>query len=93
MFRYEEPDDFGMPATAFNVCTYWYIDALASVGRVHEARELFDRMLERRNPLGLMSEDMDPATGEAWGNFPQTYSLVGLITAAMRLSRRWEDVV
>jgi pentatricopeptide repeat protein len=93
MFRYEEPDDFGMPATAFNVCTYWYIDALAAVGRVHEARELFDRMLERRNPLGLMSEDMDPATGEAWGNFPQTYSLVGLITAAMRLSRRWEDVV
>jgi GH15 family glucan-1,4-alpha-glucosidase len=93
MFRYEEPDDFGMPATAFNVCTWWYVDALASVGRREEARDLFERMLERRNPLGLMSEDLDPATGEAWGNFPQTYSAVGLIAAAMRLSRRWEDVV
>jgi GH15 family glucan-1,4-alpha-glucosidase len=93
MFRYEEPDDFGMPATAFNVCTWWYVDALASVGRREEATDLFERMLERRNPLGLMSEDMDPATGEAWGNYPQTYSAVGLIAAAMRLSRRWEDVV
>ena len=93
MFRYEEPDDFGMPATAFNVCTWWYVDALASVGRREEARDLFERMLERRNPLGLMSEDLDPATGEAWGNVPQTYSAVGLIAAAMRLSRRWEDVV
>ena len=93
MFRYEEPDDFGMPATAFNVCTLWYVDALASVGRAEEARELFDHMLARRNGLGLMSEDMDPTTGEAWGNFPQTYSAVGLIAAAMRLSRRWEDVV
>jgi GH15 family glucan-1,4-alpha-glucosidase len=93
MFRYEEPDDFGMPATAFNVCTWWYVDALASVGRREEATDLFERMLARRNPLGLMSEDMDPATGEAWGNYPQTYSAVGLIAAAMRLSRRWEDVV
>lgn len=93
MFRYEEPDDFGMPATAFNVCTWWYVDALASVGRGEEATELFERMLARRNPLGLMSEDMDPANGEAWGNYPQTYSAVGLIAAAMRLSRRWEDVV
>ena len=50
-------------------------------------------MLARRNHLGLLSEDLDPLTGEAWGNFPQTYSLVGLINAAMRLSRTWEDVV
>jgi GH15 family glucan-1,4-alpha-glucosidase len=93
MFRYEEADDFGFPATAFNVCTWWYIDALAAIGRGEEARDLFERMLATRNPLGLMSEDLDPATGEAWGNFPQTYSAVGLISAAMRLSRRWEDVV
>jgi pentatricopeptide repeat protein len=93
LFRYEEPDDFGMPTTAFNVCTWWYVDALASVGRHEEARELFEHMLSRCNPLGLMSEDMDPTSGEAWGNFPQTYSAVGLISAAMRLSRRWEDVV
>lgn len=93
VFRYDEPDDFGHPATAFNVCTFWYIDALASIGRVEEAREWFEAMLARRNPLGLLSEDIDPATSEAWGNYPQTYSLVGLINSAVRLSRRWEDVV
>lgn len=93
MLRYDEQDDFGHPASAFNVCTFWYIDALASIGRVAEAREMFESMLERRNPLGLLSEDIDPVTGEAWGNFPQTYSMVGLINAAVRLSRRWEDVV
>ncbi|KFN50182.1 glycoside hydrolase family 15 protein [Arenimonas composti] len=93
LLRYDEADDFGTPATAFNVCTFWYIDALAAVGREDEARELFEGMLARRNPLGLLSEDIEPETGEPWGNFPQTYSQVGLINAAMRLSRRWEDVV
>jgi pentatricopeptide repeat protein len=93
LLRYDEADDFGTPATAFNVCTFWYVDALAATGRVDEARELFEQMLAKRNPLGLLSEDIDPDTGEAWGNFPQTYSQVGLINAAMRLSRRWEDVV
>ncbi len=91
MFRYASPDDFGTPRTAFNVCTFWYIDALASVGRHEEARELFENMLARRNPMGLLSEDIDPATGELWGNFPQTYSMVGLIHSAMRLSRSWEE--
>ena len=93
LLRYDEEDDFGLPATAFNVCTFWYADALAAVGRRDEARALFEDMLARRNPLGLLSEDIDPATGEHWGNFPQTYSLVGLINTAIRLSRRWEDVV
>ena len=44
-------------------------------------------------PLGLLSEDIDPKTGTLWGNFPQTYSLVGIINCAMRLSRTWEDVL
>ena len=48
-------------------------------------------MLAIRNPLGLLSEDVDPKTGELWGNFPQTYSMVGLIHSAMKLSKRWED--
>ncbi|RYG39114.1 MAG: glycoside hydrolase family 15 protein [Burkholderiales bacterium] len=93
VFRYDEADDFGQPATAFNVCTFWYIDALASIGRIDEARDWFEGMLARRTSLGLLSEDIDPVSGEAWGNYPQTYSLVGLINAAVRLSRRWEDVV
>jgi len=89
-FRYTE-DEFGRPKTAFTVCTFWYIDALVALGRVNEARVLFERLLEHRNHLGLFSEDVDPDTGEQWGNFPQTYSMVGLINSAMRLSRRWED--
>ena len=91
LFRYATPDDFGSPRTAFNVCTFWYVGALAALGRREEARELFENMLCRRNPAGLLSEDLDTDTGELWGNFPQTYSLVGLINAAMRLSKRWED--
>jgi GH15 family glucan-1,4-alpha-glucosidase len=93
MHRYAAPDDFGMPETSFNVCTFWYIEALAAVGRVQEARELFENMLAHRNPLGLLSEDIDVKSGDLWGNFPQTYSMVGLIHAAMRLSRPWEEAL
>ena len=91
LFRYTTADDFGVPHNAFNICTFWYIDALARVGRHREAREIFETMLESRNPLGLLSEDIDPASGELWGNYPQTYSLVGIINAATRLSESWED--
>jgi Glycosyl hydrolases family 15 len=91
LLRYNEADDFGVPETAFTVCTFWYIDALAAAGRQVEARELFTNLLGRRNNAGLLSEDIDPLTGELWGNFPQTYSLVGLILSAHRLSRTWEQ--
>jgi GH15 family glucan-1,4-alpha-glucosidase len=91
LFRYAAEDDFGRPETAFNVCTFWFIDALAGIGRVDEAREIFEAMLGSRTKLGLLSEDLDPVSGELWGNFPQTYSMVGLINSAMLLSRRWED--
>ncbi len=89
--RYSGEDDFGRPQVAFNACTFWYIDALALLGRKVEARELFETMLAARNPLGLLSEDIDPKTGELWGNFPQTYSMVGLIHSAMKLSKSWDD--
>ena len=91
VLRYAAPDDFGMPRSAFTVCTFWYISALAALGRQQEARELFENMLAHRNQAGLLSEDLDVDTGQLWGNFPQTYSLVGLINAAMRLSKRWEE--
>ena len=91
LFRYIAADDFGVPETSFTICTFWYIDALASIGRMDEARAMFESMLARRNPLGLLSEDLAFEDGEAWGNFPQTYSHVGLIIAAMRLSRSWQE--
>ena len=93
IFRYIEADDFGTPENAFVVCTFWYIHALAATGRRDEARRLFQHMLAQRNRLGLLSEDVDPQTGEHWGNFPQTYSMVGIITAAIRLSISWSKAV
>ena len=70
-----------------------YVDALAAIGRREEGREIFEHLLSCRNHLGLLSEDIDPDTGELWGNFPQTYSMVGIINGATRLSRRWETVL
>jgi GH15 family glucan-1,4-alpha-glucosidase len=93
LFRYKHADDFGAPENAFTICAFWYVNALAAAGRVDEARERFTRLLERRNPLGLLSEDIAPATGELWGNYPQTYSMVGVIGSALRLSRSWEEIV
>ncbi|WP_165322605.1 glycoside hydrolase family 15 protein [Rhizorhabdus phycosphaerae] len=92
MLRYATEDDFGLPHTAFNVCTFWLIEALWLTGRTEDARELFEEMLSRRTRAGLLSEDIDPVTGELWGNYPQTYSLVGIINCAALLSRPWNAV-
>lgn len=93
MRRYEAADDFGKPETAFNICTFWRIDALARTGRMDEARAIFETMLRARNPLGMLSEDTHATTGEMWGNYPQTYSMVGIINAAVRLSAPWDTVI
>ena len=92
LFRYIAPDDFGTPETSFTICSFWYVDALAAIGRTDEARSTFERLLAQRNRLGMLSEDLDTATGELWGNYPQTYSMVGLINSAMRLSRSWDTL-
>ncbi len=93
MRRYEAADDFGTPEVAFNICTFWRVDALARIGRKAQAREIFEIMLKSRNPLGLLSEDTHAQSGEMWGNYPQTYSMVGLINAAVRLSAPWDTVI
>ncbi|WP_292033787.1 MULTISPECIES: glycoside hydrolase family 15 protein [unclassified Brevundimonas] len=91
LFRYIHPDDFGEPETAFNFCTFWFIEALHLNGRTEEARVIFDEMLSRRTHAGLLSEDISLQDGELWGNYPQTYSLVGIINCAVLLSRSWQD--
>lgn len=93
MMRYEAADDFGLPTTAFNICSFWRLDALARIGRKEEAREIFEAMLDTRTNLGLLPEDTNPENGELWGNFPQTYSMVGIINGAVRLSKPWETVI
>lgn len=91
IFRYVETDDFGEPENAFLVCTFWYVNALATLERRDEARELFEKLLACRNRHGLLAEHIDLKSGEQWGNFVQTYSMVGLINAAIRLSIRWDQ--
>lgn len=91
IFRYVEKDDFGEPENAFLVCTFWYVNALSALDRREEARELFEKLLACRNRHGLLAEHIDPRSGEQWGNFVQTYSMVGLINAAIRLSIRWDQ--
>jgi GH15 family glucan-1,4-alpha-glucosidase len=89
VYRYVERDDFGFPENAFLVCTFWYIEALASMGgkRREEARALFEKVLAARNRHGLLAEDLDPRTLEQWGNFPQTYCMAGIVDCAVALTR------
>lgn len=91
VFRYRSADDFGRPVHAFTVCTFWMADALRLIGRTAEARSIFEKALSAANHLGLLSEDTDPETGEMWGNFPQTYSHVGVINSAFQFSRSWNE--
>jgi GH15 family glucan-1,4-alpha-glucosidase len=88
--RYTSPDDFGVMEAAFTVCSFWLVEALTILGRAGEARDLFEHLLSLHNGLGLYSEDILPESRLQSGNFPQTYSHVGLINAAFRLSRSWD---
>lgn len=90
MMRYRNRDDFGLPASAFTICSFWLAEALALVGRLDDAVDMFERVCRYENPLGLFSEDVDPATGALLGNFPQAYTHVGLIHAAITIGELLE---
>lgn len=83
--RYTNLDDFGATTSAFTICSFWWAEALALAGRLDEAVEVFHRVISHANPLGLFSEDIEPDTGQLLGNFPQAYTHVGLIHAAMTI--------
>jgi GH15 family glucan-1,4-alpha-glucosidase len=91
VFRYVNADDFGAPQNAFIVCTFWYVNALVAIGRRDEARTFFENLLSCRTRHGLLAEHIDVTTREQWGNFVQTYSMVGLISSAVLLSKRWDE--
>jgi len=86
-YRYKHNDDFGEPETTFLICAFWYVEALACVGRLDEAIEHFDSLVSHSNPLNLLSEDVG-VNGDMWGNFPQAYSHVGLLNAASRIAKK-----
>jgi GH15 family glucan-1,4-alpha-glucosidase len=88
VYRYLHEDDFGKPHTTFVICSFWYVEVLACVGRLEEAQKIFERLIKTAtNHLNLLSEDMGE-DGSQWGNFPQTYSHVGLMNAAFRIARK-----
>jgi len=89
-YRYKHFDDFGVPESTFLVCAFWYVDALACVGRTKDAIENLNNLLHYSNHLGIFSEDV-ATNGSQWGNFPQTYSHVGLINAAFRIWKKMES--
>ncbi len=87
-YRYKHEDDFGKPETTFLICAFWYVEALACVGRLDEAQEYFEKLNSYGNHLGLLSEDVSESDGSMWGNFPQAYSHVGLLNTASRIARK-----
>ncbi|MFT6867108.1 MAG: GH15 family glucan-1,4-alpha-glucosidase [Cyclobacteriaceae bacterium] len=87
-YRYKHMDDFGEPETTFLICAFWYVEALACVGRIDEAVKYFDNLVSYSNHVGLLSEDVKESDGSMWGNFPQAYSHVGLLNAANRIARK-----
>ena len=85
LYRYLHNDGIGETVSTFTVCSFWYAEALARLGELEQAEEYFSKLLSHRNHVGLLSEDIDPATGAQWGNFPQTYSHVGIINTAFAI--------
>mgnify|MGYP001148368107 CR=1 FL=1 len=93
IYRYRAHDDFGETHSSFLICQFWYAESLAVIGETAEAEKELHKILSTANHVGLMSEDVDATGQEQWGNFPQTYSHVGLINAACRLARRLDRAV
>jgi GH15 family glucan-1,4-alpha-glucosidase len=93
IYRYRTPDDFGDTHACFTICSYWYIESLICLGFLQEAEDGIRNIIQHANHLGLLSEDISSEDGGQWGNFPQTYSHVGLINAVCRLSRKRDRMV
>lgn len=90
LLRYPHHAGDGLPGKegAFAICSFWLVEALALAGRRAEAEDVFEGMLALGGDVGLFAEEIDPSTGEQLGNFPQAFTHIGLINAALRLAER-----
>lgn len=93
IYRYHAADDFGETHATFLICTYWYIESLICLGFLDEAEEILKNIIRHENHVGLLSEDLSSEDGGQWGNFPQTYSHVGLINTVARLARKRDKLI
>lgn len=93
LFRYLRKDDFGEPKSAFVLCSFWLVQALARVGELSLAKEIMQEATKAANRLGLFSEHYIPSKHQQCGNYPQTYSHVGLINAAFSVSPSWTEIL
>ena len=85
LYRYLDDDGLPPGEGAFGICSFWAVDALAHAGDVTRAAAVFAHLLGYANDVGLYAEEIDPGTGAALGNFPQAFTHVGLIDAALTL--------
>jgi GH15 family glucan-1,4-alpha-glucosidase len=88
LYRYATASDDGLPAGegAFGICSFWAVECLARGGQIDEATRTFERLLKYANDVGLYAEEIDPTSGAALGNFPQAFTHIGLINAALTLA-------
>ena len=88
------PSD-GLPGKegAFLACAFWLVEDLCHLGRIEEARERFEQLLHFAGPLGLFSEEVDPTSGAALGNYPQAFTHIGLVNAAVALEKAQEGTL
>lgn len=93
LYRYLRKDDFGQPQSAFLICSFWLIQALARTGDLEKAQEAIKNVMGAANSLGLYSEHFIPGKKMQAGNFPQAYSHVGQINAAFATSPSWDDIL
>lgn len=89
LFRYHTDDGFGRPTVAFIICTFWLVEALATLGRAEDAQQVFERARSALSLLGLLSEDYETSNLRMWGNFSQ----VGLNHAAFAASPKWTEIL
>jgi GH15 family glucan-1,4-alpha-glucosidase len=90
VYRYlhkESPDGLAGDEGAFVLCSFWLVDNLIGQGRIQDAEELYASLCARASPLGLLSEQINPVTGEFMGNFPQAFSHIGIIASGVNLAR------